>query len=136
MRKRILLAVCSMASLSAGAVLYGLYRQDTYIGALLGIFLPPLPVGERCFSSLAAFYLPDFLWMFSMSCALFAVLLPQGRAFLTWCILAFSMGATWELMQHFHIISGTADVQDVILYSLAVISAAITKKMIERICKK
>ena len=129
MRKRFFWLAFSLASLMVGAMLYGIYRRDTHIGGFVGHFIPAtLPVNGIA-SAFLAFYLPDYLWMFSMSCALFAVLLPKGRELLFLCCLSLSIGVLWELLQQWEVISGTADIHDVIMYSMAVISAAIINKL-------
>ena len=124
--------LCSAFALILGAILYGLYRQDTYVGGIAGnIIGVSLPVGNA-FSVCAAYYLPDFLWMFSMVCALFAVTLPEGSLTICLCCLAAFLGIAWELMQLWDFVSGTADVHDVFLYSMAVISAAIISSLKKR----
>ena len=132
MRKRLFWVLCSVFGLIIGAVLYGLYRQDTHVGKFVGnIFGISLPV-DNGFSVCAAYYLPDYLWMFSMACALFAVRLPNGKQTICLCCLAILVGVAWELMQMWGVISGTADIHDVILYSMAVITAAIISTLKKR----
>ena len=126
MSKRAFWILCSMLSLSAGAVLYGVFRQDTYIGKVFDFFSDFSFVGGWLYA-FVAFYLPDYLWMFSLTCALFATMLPCGKNLFFWSCVAFLFGAFWELLQLCHIVSGTADIHDVILYSLAAFSAAIIK---------
>lgn len=125
MKKRFNWILYSFLSLGIGALLYGLYRQDTYIGKLIGnIVQISLPISSA-FSALAAWYLPDYLWMFSLTCALFAIMLPKGKTLLIWGGVSFFAGAVWEALQRMQIVSGTADLWDVFLYSMAVLSAAI-----------
>ena len=129
MNKRPIWILYSVLSLGAGALLYGLYRQDTHIGKFIGTVLgTPFPV-NNIFSKLAAWFLPDYLWMFSLTCTLFAVMLPAEKGVLFWCCLAFFSGVLWEVMQWWDIVSGTADLWDILVYSIAVFSAAIIKVM-------
>lgn len=115
----------SFAALAVGALLYGVYRQDTYVGQYLGRVLQLRLYPNGVLSAVAAWYLPDYLWMFSMNCALFAVILPQGRKTLIWCGLALFCGVLWEVLQWCAVIPGTGDWWDILMYSLAVFMAAI-----------
>lgn len=134
--KRFWWLLYSLLSLGIGALMYVFYRQDTYIGGLIGeIISVSLPIHD-IFSAFAAWYFPDFLWMFSLTCALFSIMLPKGKNLLLWCCVAFFMGALWEFLQWRDVVSGTADWWDVILYSMAVILAAIIEILFKKGKKK
>ena len=132
MKKRFFWLMCAAIALIIGAILYGLYRQDTYVGKIVGIALgKPLQVNSA-FSACMAYYLPDFLWMFALVCSLLTVMLPRGKHMLFWCLFAFLLGTLWELLQLWGVVPGTADVHDVILYSMAAITAAIISSLKKR----
>ena len=123
MRKRLRWCVMSICALFAGALDYTLYRQDTYIGSLA--FWSPLPFhwGYDFF----AYYLPDFLWAFSLTFALFAILSPAKRKTILCSILTTVYGCFWEFAQHFAWVSGTADYMDILMYLAASFLAVVIK---------
>lgn len=128
--------IYSFLALAFGAFLYGIYRQDTYIGGIIGnLTSVSLPV-DGFLSGFAAWYFPDYLWMLSMNCALFAVMLPKGKKVFLWCAVALSMGILWELLQLWGFVSGTADLWDILMYSMAVFSAAMIAVFIKKESKK
>lgn len=134
--ERIRWMICSFFALGLGALLYGIYRQDTYIGGIISSVISiSLPV-NGFFSEVAAWYFPDCLWMFSMNCALFAVMLPKGKEVLLWCAVALFVGVLWETLQFFDFISGTADLWDILMYSMAAFSAAMIALFIKKESKK
>ena len=128
--------IYSFLALAFGAFLYGIYRQDTYIGGIISTVISiSLPV-DSWLSAFAAWYFPDYLWMFSMNCALFAIMLPKGKNVILWCAVALFMGILWELLQLWDFVSGTADLWDILLYSMAVFSAAMIALFIKKESKK
>lgn len=128
MRRRLVWIFNSFLYLLMGALLYALYRQDTGIGKLFGAFLGfSLPVNSL-FSKLCAWFLPDFLWMVSLICALFAVWLPTEKGTLFLCGLALTVGVLWETAQYYGVVSGTGDLWDVLMYGIAAVFAAIIKR--------
>lgn len=128
MRLRLRWSVISVVSLLCGALDYMLYRQDTYIGAL-SIF-PGMPFHWGY--SFFAYYLPDFLWAFSLIFGLFTILSPLHKNTLLCSILTAAYGSLWELGQFLDWISGTADWIDVGMYIAAAISAVMIKHIILR----
>ena len=128
MKKRLLWLAYCVTALAIGALMYGLFRQDTYVGKIVGkVIGTGLPI-TGWFSGLCAWYLPDYLWVFSMTCALFSIMVPEGKQIILWSSLAFSMGLLWELLQISGAVSGTADLWDVLLYGFAALTAAIIAK--------
>ena len=134
--KRICWVIYSFLALGFGALLYGLYRQDTYIGEFIGDIISVSLQIDGFLSAFAAWYLPDFLWMFSLNCALFAVVLPKDREVFLWSTVALSMGVLWETLQLFGFVSGTADLLDILMYSMAAFSAAMIALFIKKESKK
>ena len=128
MKKRLLWLVYSAIALVLGALMYGLFRQNTYIGKIVGMVIGSGRTVDGWFSGLCAWYLPDYLWVFSLSCVLFSIMLPKGKQIILWSGIAFSIGALWELLQMLEVVSGTADLCDIFLYGLAALTAAIVAK--------
>lgn len=122
MRKRFRWLLGALISLGVGAVLYGVYRQDTHIGGILRlVFRKEMPI-DQPLAAFAAWYFPDYLWMFSLSCCLFAILSPEGESPVISSVIALSSGVIWELFQLFGVVPGTADLWDIFLYIMAVLS--------------
>lgn len=126
----------SFFALAFGALLYGIYRQDTYIGEIIGNLISVSLPTDSSLAAFAAWYFPDYLWMFSMNCALFAIMLPKGRDVLLWCSVALSSGVLWEILQFYDLVSGTADLWDIFMYSMAAFSAAMIALFIKKESKK
>lgn len=115
-------------SLLVGGTLYACFRSTTYIA----IALRSIP-GIATLSQKAAviscdflsYYFPDFLWAFSLCCALNAIHLP-GRCITLLCgIGTVALGVLWEVLQYTHIVSGTGDLWDIFVYFLAALLATI-----------
>ncbi len=123
MTKRIFWLCAGAVSLTAGAFLYGIFRQDTYIGKLLAGFGFPGAAAQGPLPGFFSWYFPDFLWMFSLTCTVFAILLPNGKALLFWCGVCCVWGILWEVLQLLSAVSGTADWWDVCMYIIAVFTA-------------
>ena len=124
MKKRLFWLGLSAGALFLGALLYSFFRQDTYIGKLVAkIFLLDVSV-TNSMQGFFAWYFPDCLWAFSLTCTLFSITLPQGRQQVVWCVVSLAWGILWEVLQLVSVVSGTADLWDVIMYIIAVFSAA------------
>ncbi len=112
----------SIASLSAGGMLYILFRENSYIGKVFSNLQPILTL-RNAVSLLECdflkFYFADFLWGLALGCGLQAILLPEKRSVLLCGFGVFLCGTAWECMQAFDIIPGTADYWDVVSYCLA-----------------
>ena len=126
----------SFFALAFGALLYGIYRQDTYIGEIIGNLISVSLPTDSSLAAFAAWYFPDYLWMFSMNCALFAIMLPKGKNVILWCSVALSFGVLWEVLQLSDLVSGTADLWDIFMYSMAAFSAAMIALFIKKESKK
>lgn len=111
-----------LISLIIGCLLYILFRPNTYIGRIFTGFGCVDTVRQICShyaSDLFKFYLPDFLWAFSLGCGLISIQKPKIVGVVICSFCSFLCGFIWELLQYFHVISGTADIHDVIMYFLA-----------------
>lgn len=118
-RKNILM---SAVSLYTGFVLYVLFREDTYIAkgfsflpwvTFLQIWLAPKA------PSFVKYHLQDFIWAFSLSCGLLAVVGSAKKQAFFCAVTAFFCGLLWEFLQYCKIVSGTGDLWDVLMYLAA-----------------
>ena len=119
-RKFHLLLGC--VALLSGAILYALYRENTYVGVLLDrIFkvsqLRNLCSGYGC--SFFRYYFPDFLWGFAFYCGLCVIWQPRTAGCWLCAGGAFACGLVWEMLQYTGVLRGTGDVQDIIMYLFA-----------------
>ena len=111
-----------LSALSFGFLLYVLFRPNTYVGSLLNgwAYIDIIRQMSSFFASdLCKFYLPDFLWAFSLGCGLIAIYTPKTTGVVVCALCPFLCGLTWELLQHFALLSGTGDIVDIIMYFLA-----------------
>ena len=118
-KKNVLL---SLAALAFGCLLYVIFRPHTYIGVAFGRWEWVNTIRQKCSiyaSDLCKFYLPDFLWGFSLGCGLIAAHDPGKKGVVTGAVIAFACGVAWEFLQHLKVIDGTADIHDIIMYVLA-----------------
>lgn len=136
MKKRRFYAFLSAASLSLGGVIYILFRPATYIAkAFIKVFPFISKISGVLFLSNCTFlkyYFPDYLWAFSLLCCFNAVSKSTKTMVYRACAV-FLMGALWEILQYFHIISGTGDLIDVFMYITAVLSVVLLDDIYGRI---
>ena len=122
MSKRTVHILLSCTALALGGLIYVLFRRNTYIAVFLGR-IPFLELLQNIFASAECnwlkFYLPDFLWSFSLCCSLLAVFVPDKQGIIHICCITFLCGALWEGLQLCSVISGTGDWWDVIMYLFA-----------------
>ena len=122
MSKRKRNALLCLTALIIGGLLYILFRPGTYIGGVLDRLLPVSTIRQICSTytgDLFKFYLPDFLWAFSLGCCFIAINDPKITGVILCSLLAFLCGTAWEILQYFKLIQGTGDIHDVIMYFLA-----------------
>lgn len=119
MSERIKNVILMMIALLLGLFLYVLFRPQTYIAKAAIRLLSAEGLhnflNDRNYPFLS-FYLPDFLWAFSLTCGLQAIFLPSpiGSA---WCGgTALLCGIVWEICQRLALINGTGDIVDVLMY--------------------
>ena len=109
--------------------MYGLCRTDTFVGDAMGVVLTLRMPREHLLYGFFAWYLPDFLWMFSLTCALFGIMLPRNSSIVIWSAVSFLWGVLWETAQWNGVVDGTGDLWDVLMYIMAVIAAALINNL-------
>ena len=122
MPNRKLYCLLSVVSLILGTCIYIFLRENSYIGILTGNLPIVLTVRQMVthFScDFAKYYLPDFLWGFSLCCGLLAIFTPSLKGCYACVCTAVACGCVWELLQHVGAVGGTGDFCDVIMYCLA-----------------
>ncbi len=125
MKNRVSCILHSVISLGVGGLIYLLFREETYLHSILHMGDGILAGGHFPGDFLVRFYLPDFLWAYSLTMALYAVLLPRKNSILV-VITVGGVGIAWELLQLGGCVSGTFDVFDCLTY----LSAAILSNFI------
>lgn len=108
-----------LGALVLGAILYILFRKNTWVAHLFdGIGF------VRCLRSMVQsislnwlrFYVPDLLWAFALSCGIQAICVPKRGGVPACALSAFICGLVWEFLQWSHVVSGTGDLWDVLMY--------------------
>lgn len=126
-KRRFYIALCC-GSLIIGGIIYIIFRPDTYVSNLFDniTFLEKLRlyISDSDYSFMK-FYLPDYLWCFSLCCGLVSVFEDKIANTFICCTTAFVCGVVWETFQFIHIVSGVFDFFDILMYLLASISVAI-----------
>lgn len=112
-------------ALAVGSGLYLLFRDSTYLHHCLRIDHSLFSNAQFFGIDVLRYYLPDFLWAYSLYSGLCAVILPQGREWLWPALATFGLGVGWELAQYYSWVGGTSDIIDVTLYGAAVAVAII-----------
>jgi hypothetical protein len=115
------MALISLGSLCFGTVVYILSRSDAYISKGF-IQLMNIKNSFNILPVSLSFYLPDFLWAMALCSCLFAVCPMNAYRGFIWGIITFLYGAGWEILQLFKVVSGTADIIDVLLYLIAAVA--------------
>lgn len=126
LKKKIILFSGCILSISIGAIIYALFREDTYISKIILKFVD-LSKWKHMFnyvdSNFTKYYLPDYLWAFSLSCGICIILNPINKQQLFSCTFSsFLIGTIYELLQASNIITGTGDIIDIALYFLAALT--------------
>ena len=126
MSNRVFFTVLSVISLFIGASIYLLFRNNViFMRPFLEFgFISNLRNTFDCkpLNTLSC-YLPDICWSFSLCCALLATFNGSRTNALGCALTAFLCGTIWEILQLFSVISGTADLIDIMLYLLGSICA-------------
>ena len=122
MPKKRLSLILALSALCCGLILYVLLREETYIAKLFRCIPLVTEVQNKlncCSNAFLKYYLSDFLWAFSLCCALHYVY-PTKR-WIGWICAGITSGAgiLWEGMQYYGIVSGTGDILDGVAYLLA-----------------
>lgn len=122
MSRRKMYILLSAVSLMLGVTIYILFRENSYIGIVFGRFsliLVAREMLEWLSCDFLKFYLPDYLWGFSLCCGLHAIYTPERNGSVICTGIAILCGCAWEWMQYEEIVSGTGDICDVLMYLLA-----------------
>ena len=120
MKQRVKYILLSAAGLLLGLPIYLTLRNGTYIHRIFGLYgEKALIPAKGVLAGFVKYNLPDFLWAFSLCCALHAVLLPDVRrsALLSLCVAL--CGCAWEVMQLAGILRETFDPLDCIMCFIA-----------------
>ncbi|MBQ9848677.1 MAG: hypothetical protein IJO64_06445 [Clostridia bacterium] len=128
MSKKSVNVLLSVLSLVAGGAFYVLFRADSYIAKAFNGMCSILYLREKLhphFSDFLNFYFLDFLWGFSLACALIALFDSEIKERATCCSVSLLCGIAWEVLQYEGFVGGTADFLDVIMYLLAALFAFI-----------
>ena len=123
--------ILGFAALFCGFFLYVLFREETYIAKLFR-WIPALrelrDASRTGANAFAKYYLPEFLWGFSLCCFLRAVY-PKGKWMGMICAaVAFAAGLLWETLQLWGAVGGTFDILDITAYFTASLLAIIILK--------
>ena len=128
MSKKCVNLILCIFTLLVGGVLYITLRPTTHIAILFG----NIEIINCVQNQLSAFdlyffryYLPDFLWCFSLCCGLISIFNPKTTGLLICSTVSFICGSMWEFLQHINVLSGTFDFIDITMYLTAVMLAAL-----------
>ena len=127
MNTRVFALVQAVIALFTGFIIYMLFREKTFIHM---VFCFPY---ESVFSNytfwgstLIRYYLPDFLWGYSLTAILYSIYPPNRKLFdIVPILLASFTGIFFEGMQTLEVFSGVGDMIDVLFYILATVVAYI-----------
>ena len=125
--RRLNTALCC-SSLAIGGTIYIVCKPDSHISNLFdNVYI--IEILRDSFSkincSILYFYVPDFLWGFSLTCGLVAILTNKYIDIFICGFIALICGVIWEVLQYFNIASGTFDFLDILMYLSAAIVVVI-----------
>lgn len=131
MPKKRLSLILGFSALLCGFFLYVLLREETYIAKLFR-WHPVLAEIQNALNENAnafiKYYLPDFLWAFSLCCFLRAVYWAGKWTGMICAAVTFAAGALWECLQYCGAVAGTGDILDMAAYFTASLLAMIILK--------
>lgn len=114
----------SIIALLIGFTDYILFRKGTYLHNWFNITESDTFYDLSFFGDVfLKYYLPDFLWAYALTMALFAVVLPKSKKHYIFIIFVSLFGITWEILQKLSFVSGTFDIIDCFMYIIAAIIA-------------
>ncbi len=119
MKNRLIYTLQSVISLTFGAIIYILFRKNTYLHGFLNISTPLLSNIEFFADNLIRYALPDFLWCYSFTMMIYAVLMPQKKKGIYAGVFCAFSGIFWEILQKLSVVSGTFDLIDCAMYIFA-----------------
>lgn len=123
--------ILGIVALILGLLIYVLFRENTYISKIVLSILPLNFLKEYFFflnNKFVKFYFVDYLWAFSFSCWLHIIVKPTRTSSVLCTFIVFFSGLFYELLQYFHVINGTGDIVDILLYLLAGLTVNIINK--------
>lgn len=114
----------SVFSLILGLLIYIFFRKGTYIHTFLKLN-DVFNLADSSFfgSDFIKYFLPDFLWAFSLSNAFIAISNKTKKEVIVIGFVVIILAVLWEVLQLFEIVSGTFDWIDCFIYFFAVIAA-------------
>ena len=131
MNNRVKMLLISFSCLLVGSVIYSFSRPNVYISKFV---LQMLNIKENYnfFPLVISFYVPDFLWSSALCSGLFVIYPLKSNKGWIWGAVTFLYGVVWEILQLFSIVSGTADVIDVLLYLAAAFAVVMINFNLEK----
>ena len=122
MKRRRMNILLGISALVLGTSLYIVFRRNTYIGRMFDdiCLIDHIRIYCAMYSTeFLKFHFPDLLWGFSLGCVLFAIYNPRKKGSLLCGCITFFCGCLWEMLQYFHVVGGTGDFLDTIMYLFA-----------------
>lgn len=133
-RKESIAVLMVILPLLFGTAIYVFLRPDTYISELIGTALhvnaAPADCPRGMFSDFLRFYVSDMLWAFALPPALFAATGFEADDLLHIFFISVAFAGSLEMLQYIGVMSGTGDLVDLILESIAVSAAVFTLKIV------
>ena len=127
-KKKMILYFGCVLSILFGAFIYAVFREDTYIYKTIESYIDLSRVKDHCAildNDFTKYYLPDYLWAFSLCCGVFIILKPQNiKEVFFYSLISFGLGGTYEVLQKINVISGTCDAIDIFFYFLAALTVS------------
>ena len=123
--KRTTLILGCILSIFLGALIYAVFRKETYVSQIILSFADLSKIKDavgwaEC--EFVKYYFPDYLWAFSLDCGVLFILNPTSRrATISCSALTILFGSLYEILQGVNVIKGTGDIIDVVMYFLAVL---------------
>ena len=125
---RILLIAASIISLVLGIMIYSFLRSGTVYHSVLkriGIVFPDYSKIDFPLGIFLRYYFTDMLWLFSLQTSILAITLPNMKKACRYSVELLFFAMIYELFQYVHIISGTGDIIDILMYIIATLSVVL-----------
>lgn len=120
--KKSLFFVLGILSLLIGGFIYLIFRENAYITRLVSAYIPLSVIREDLAflkNDFVSFYLPDYLWGFSLANFLHILFPLNLKSSFLCMITVYAVGITYEILQFCNVIFGIGDILDMSLYLLA-----------------
>ena len=129
MSNRIWYLSLGVSSLSLGLLIYVFLRTNSIVSLTAGNFITikelNIPYSLIPVSSFLKYYFSDYLWAFSLCSFFHSIHLPKIKSSVFIGVITFAAGFLWETLQYLHLVSGTGDIADIIMYLAAALSVVI-----------